>query len=91
LTKTDQKEFAKVAIGVADGYASYVLRQLRSAWERADLLERRAAILKNELESVADALRSGAIDPDTAKADMYAAGILPVLRNEETESKEPTT
>jgi serine phosphatase RsbU (regulator of sigma subunit) len=88
VTKADQKEFAKTVIGVADSFKDYVLKQLRSAWERADLIERRASILKNELENVAAALESGAIDPDTARADMYAAGILPVLKTEEDSNEE---
>lgn len=83
MTKQDQREFAKTVIGIADSYKDYVLKQLRRAWERADLIERRAAILKVELADIGEALKSGAIDPDTARHDLEAAGLLPIVEGEQ--------
>jgi hypothetical protein len=77
----DRSEFAEAYRNVADSFRTYVMRQLRRAWERADLIERRAKILKTELNDIGTALKSGAIDPDTARADMEKAGILPTIRS----------
>jgi len=79
VSHKDSREFAAYVRGDHPhqvSYKRYVLGQLRAARSRA-----RLAMV--EIDSIGVALKSGAIDPDQALADLAAIGSLPFMQPSE--------